>query len=165
RTTAGGGLNRLKKLGTIVAHSSPPDVMILLLACTFASVCLTVASLSVLTPNSVSFVYYLQPLVVAGYLTWVASHSSTTRQWLFPSGLFFALALVVSIRAVGLSTWGVACARDFGYLQAKSRVQEQLLACKTNAIVVLSSAYLYEAARFDHVKAIHSDWMTPAERA
>jgi hypothetical protein len=73
--------------------------------------------------------------------------------------------LVVSIRAVGLSTWGVACARDFGYLQAKSRVQEQLMACKTNDIVVLSSAYLYEAARFDHVKAIHSDWMTPAERA
>ena len=165
RTAAGAGLNSLKQLGTTGAHSSPPYCMIFLVACTFSSVCLTVASLSVLTPNSVSFVYYLQPLVVAGYLTWVASQSSTTRQWLFPRGLFFALALVVSIRAVGLSTWGVACARDFGYLQAKSRVQEQLLACKTNAIVVLSSAYLYEAARFDHVKAIHSDWMTPAERA
>jgi hypothetical protein len=64
-----------------------------------------------------------------------------------------------------LSTWGVACARDFCYAQAKSRVLEQFAACNTNATVVLSSAYLYEAARFEHVKLIHSDWMTPAERA
>ena len=162
---AGRRLSDLENLGTTGAQSGSSTVVILLVACTLSSVCLTVASLSVLTPNAVSFVFYLQPLVVATYLTRVAPQFSTTRQWFSPWGLFFALALVVSIRAVGLSTWGVACARDFGYAQAKSRVLEQFAACKTNATVVLSSAYLYEAARFEHVKLIHSDWMTPAERA
>ena len=115
-------------------------MIVLLLACTISSICLTVASLSVLTPNAVSFVFYLQPLVVAAYLTCAATQFSTTRQWLCPWGLFFALALLVSIRAVGLSTWGIACTRDFSYSQAKSRVQMQLAACRTNATVVLSSA-------------------------
>jgi hypothetical protein len=165
QTGAGRGLNGLKKFGTTAAQSSRSSLLILLVACTLSSVCLTVASLSVVTPNAVSFVFYLQPLIVAGYLSWLAPKSSTPRQSLLPWGLFIALALVVSIRALGLSTWGVACARDFGYSQAKSRIQESLTACGTNATVVLSSAYLYEAARLNHAKLIHSDWMTPAERA
>lgn len=165
QTGAGRGLNGLKKFGTTAAQSTRSSLLILLVACTLSSVCLTVASLSVVTPNAVSFVFYLQPLIVAGYLSWLAPKSSTPRQSLLPWGLFIALALVVSIRALGLSTWGVACARDFGYSQAKSRIQESLTACGTNATVVLSSAYLYEAARLNHAKLIHSDWMTPAERA
>ena len=161
---AGGGLNVLRMFGTTGAQSDPSSLSILLVACTFSSLCLTVASLTVLTPNAVSFVFYLQPLVVAGYLSWAAPQSSATRHWVFPWGVFCALALLVSIRAIGLSTWGVACARDFDYSQARARVQEQVAACRTNASVVLSSAYLYEAASFDHVKLIHSDWMTPADR-
>lgn len=162
---AGRGLAGLKRHGIGSTQACSPSMIVILVACTLASVCLTAASLSVLTPNAVSFVYYLQPLVVAGYLSWVGTQSSTTRQWLFPWGLFFALALLVSIRAIGLTTWGVACAYDFGYSQTKSRVQEQLLACRTNATVVLSSAYLYDAARIDRVKLVHSDWMTPSQRA
>jgi hypothetical protein len=162
---AGRRLNGFKEFWPPGGQSSPSAVIVLLLACTISSICLTAASLTVLTPNAVSFVFYLQPLVVAAYLTCAATQFNTTRPGLFPWGLFLALASLVSIRAVGLSTWGVACARDFGYLQAKSRVQTQLAACKTNATVVLSSAYLYEAARFEHVKLIHSDWMTRSERA
>ncbi len=162
---AGRGLNGLKEFRTTAAQSGPSSLLVLLVACTISSVCLTVASLSVVTPNAVSFVFYLQPLIVAGYMASFSPQPITPPRWLFPWGLFCALALVASIRAIGLSTWGVACAHDFGYAQTVGRVQEQLTACRTNATVVLSSAYLYAGARFNHMRLIHSDWMTPAGRA
>jgi hypothetical protein len=36
--------------------------------------------------------------------------------------------------------------------------------CPPGSAVVLSSAYLYEAARHNDLRWIHSDWMAPAER-
>jgi hypothetical protein len=110
---------------------------------TLAALVLVAASLFLLTPNSVLFAGPLQPLIVCGFL---------------------ALAALASVRAVGMTTWGAACAADVGYPSAVGRVQTELKGCAPGSTVVLSSAYLYAAARHAELKWIHSDWMEPAQR-
>jgi hypothetical protein len=138
---------------------------ILLLACTSSVLLIVVASLFVLTPNAVTFGLYLQPLVVALFLSQILMQQRGERWVRLSQGLFLALALLASIRAIGLSTWGVACAFDSGYPKAIRRIQEELTQCKPGTVVVLSSAYLYSSAEVDTVRQYHSDWLAPAERS
>jgi hypothetical protein len=78
--------------------------------------------------------------------------------------MFIGLAALGSIRAVGLTTWGLICAHDFGYAATIGLVRAKLADCAPGQAVVLSSAYLYEAARREDINWIHSDWMEKAER-
>ncbi|MBE0544595.1 MAG: hypothetical protein IH623_24920 [Verrucomicrobia bacterium] len=83
-----------------------------------------------------------------------------------PGGIvagFLMLALLVSVRMVGMSTWGVACAADMSYAATMQRVREELDAIPAGSAVVVSSAYLYDTARRDDLRWIHSDW--PGETA
>src|SRR5260370_33735190 len=72
-----------------------------------------------------------------------------------------ALASVAAIRAVGMSTWGLACARDVGYEKAMERVRAELRAVPAGANVILSSPYLYEADRHTNGVWIHPDYPMP----
>ncbi|MCW5555884.1 MAG: hypothetical protein KIS67_27470 [Verrucomicrobiae bacterium] len=72
--------------------------------------------------------------------------------------MFLMLALLASVRLVGMSTWGVACAVDLNYTASRERLREELDAIPPGSTVVASSAYLYETARRDDVRWIHSDW-------
>jgi hypothetical protein len=63
-----------------------------------------------------------------------------------------------------MTTWGAACAADAGYPSALRCVRSELDGCAPGNTVVLSSAYLYEAARHNDLRWIHSDWMEPAQR-
>ncbi len=115
---------------------------------------------SVVTPNWVSVAIYLQPLLVGLFLASL-QYLSRSR---FPSmsTVFVAalLAGLAAIRAVGMTTWGLACAADVSYASAIGRVRAELKTVPTGAKVVLSSAYLYEAARYTKGFWIHEDYPT-----
>lgn len=124
------------------------------------------ACLFALTPNLVAIANYLQPVVVGLFLYWL-----TTARELQPpdvtkrrrlrwacSGVFVAAALLVSIRAVGISTWGLSCVGDVSYRTALQRVDDEIARSADGATILFSSAYLYEAANQERVRWIHSDW-------
>jgi hypothetical protein len=133
-------------------------------AATLAALAIIGASLFLLTPNSVLFVGPLQPLIVGGCLGLLAARYSGGAWLRAQVWLFVGLAAIGSIRAVGMTTWGAACAADAGYPSALRRVRSELNGCAPGAAVVLSSAYLYEAARHKELRWVHSDWMEPARR-
>jgi hypothetical protein len=145
-----------------------------------------VASLLVLTPNSIFFASYLQPLVVGCFLGMIPCliHSPEEQIPVEEANLslssvlqkttgaplrlacmaFLALGAIGSIRAIGMSTWGVTCATDSGYGSAVRLVGSELDSCARQSAAVLSSAYLYEAVRHNNIRAFHSDWLAPARR-
>ncbi len=133
-------------------------------ASTLAALAVVGASLFLLAPSSVQFVGPLQPLIVGGCLALAAARPWQPRRLAACAWLFLALAAIGSIRAIGMSTWGVACAADAGYPSALRHVRAELKSCAAGSTAVLSSAYLYEAARHSQLKCIHSDWMEPPER-
>ena len=133
-------------------------------AATLATLAMVGGSLFLLSPNSVLFVEPLQPLIVGGCLAWLAARPSGRARVRAQVCLFAGLAALGSIRAIGMTTWGVACAADAGYPSALRCVRAQLNDSAPGTTVVLSSAYLYEAARYQGVRWIHSDWMEPAQR-
>ncbi len=77
--------------------------------------------------------------------------------------VFLMLALLVSVRMLGMSTWGAACAADMSYAATMQRLREELDAIPAGSTVVVSSAYLYDTAQRDDLRWIHSDW--PGETA
>jgi hypothetical protein len=140
------------------------SVWLVTLVCTLAALAIVCASMFVLTPNSIFFAGYLQPLIVAGYLAILPSLTPAPKLVRLHALGFLVLAAIGSIRAIGMSTWGLACAADVSYPAAIERVRNELKDSPRNSIVVLSSAYLYEAARHEDIRWIHSDWMAPARR-
>ena len=125
-----------------------------------AAIAVVGASLVLLTANVVSLAGYFQPLVVCGYLAVLAALGFRPSPLRAQTALFACLALLGSIRAIGMSTWGVRCAVDVGYHAAIGRIDEELGSTKPEATVVLSSAYLYEAAKRVTPRWIHSDYLT-----
>jgi len=125
---------------------------------TAAALAVTIASLSVVAANLVAIAAYLQPLAVGTCLAFVLAH--TRRPSLPRSSLavIFGLAFIVSIRAIGMTTWGVACAHDMSYPRTLERLRQELNATAPGSAVVISAAYLYETARHDELHWIHSDW-------
>ena len=115
-------------------------------------------SLLLLSANSIMIANYLQPVVVGCLLAaWSAEPCSRkTRNILFAS--FALAALLVSVRAIGMTTWGLACARDVSYAQALARVRAELDAVPDGCKVLVTSAYLYETAQRTNVTWIHADW-------
>ena len=121
------------------------------------------ASLFVLTANTVGIANYLQPVIVACFLGFCATIFAGQR-WLRVQIACLALAAVLgSVRGIGMSTWGLACAADVGYPTAVRRVDTELSQLAPGSKVVMLSAFLYEAAKHGELTLIHSDWMEPAK--
>jgi hypothetical protein len=131
------------------------------LICTLPSLALVLGCLSVVTPNMVGIAAYLQPLAVANSLAFVVWRPQAPRRkalvWLFVS-----LAALASIRSIGMGSWGLVCAADVGYPGALNRVRAELGSVRPGGTVVVSAAYLYEAANWQPIRQIHSDWLHPA---
>ena len=133
-----------------------------------ALACLAVAVgvLTAFTADWINFARYLQPLAVGGFLAWRFAGTDPTmplparRNWL---AAFAALALLAAVRAIGMSTWGVACAADVNYPAALQIVRTNLDSLPAGSTVVASSAFLYESARHDHLIWLHEDWLHPAD--
>ncbi len=120
------------------------------------------ACLFVLTPNTVAIANYLQPVIVASYLAFCAKIFSGQRWLRFQVICLCFAALLGSVRAIGMSTWGLVCAADMGYSSATHRVEDELAKLPPGSKVVVSSAFLYDAAKHGDLALIHSDWMAAA---
>lgn len=133
----------------------------LALAGALAGLALIAASLLLLTPNSIHIANYLQPVVVGAFLSagiLVPTQRESQRVLL---GLFVVSSLVTGIRAVGMTTWGVACARDVSCADALKRIRAEAEQLPPGTAVIASSAYLYELAQQSNLNWIHNDWAAP----
>ena len=130
-----------------------------------ACLAVTVGALTAFTADWVNFARYLQPLAVGGFLAWrfaaqdPAVPATGRRGW---PVAFLVLALLAAVRAIGLSTWGVACAADVNYPAALQIVRSNLNSLPAGSTVVVSSAFLYESARHNDLISLHEDWLHPA---
>ncbi len=135
------------------------------LAATLTALAVVLACLTLLTPNVVGIAGYLQPLIVGCVLALSTCVARPQRLARWQGRVFLLLALLCSVRAVGLTTWGVACAADVSYPAAIARVRQELANAHAGQAILCSSAYLYEAARHPDLKCVHSDWPGPADPA
>ncbi len=118
---------------------------------------LLVADMTILASNYVMYVSYLQVIVAAGLLALAGTCFPAYRRCL--NLVLLASVLLVSIRAVGMTTWGGLCAWKNGYHQTHETLRIELQPFSTNdAPVILSSAYLYSALEFGVQHPVHSDW-------
>jgi hypothetical protein len=130
-----------------------------------AAISVTALCQTMFQPELVYFVVcYLQPLVVGGYLAVAArtSPGSKSRNW--QAAGFGLMILLGSVRAVGMSTWGLACSLDVSCSAANQRVREELQKQPLHSPVAVSAAFLYEAANATNVTAIHSDYVSRSMR-
>lgn len=121
--------------------------------------CLIFAATVLLVPSVIHWLGYLQPLVVALTLSLMARGGTPTRGSPWRPRVFRLLALVVGIRAIGMSTWGVASAVDMSAAESVRRVRAAVLAAPPDSTIVLSAAYLYEANRHRAMRSLHADWL------
>jgi hypothetical protein len=119
--------------------------------------------LVVLTPNTIHVANYLQPVIVGGALALMTTGSSFESKWRRTlHTLFLAAALLVSIRAIGMTTWGVLCHRDVNRAQALALVNQSLDSAPQQSTVFVSAAYLYNTAQRTNITWLHSDWASLA---
>ena len=122
-----------------------------------------------LTENYIpAFAAFLQPLAVGAGLAWLGSvdRLCAPRPIVLAVGCL-AIALG-GVRALGMTTWGLLCARDVSYEDACGMVADELRASSPFAEqpVVLSAAYLYGAVSQTNLHLIHSDYVVrPRGRA
>jgi len=108
------------------------------------------------TANWILFLYHIQPLLVGVFLTLVARSTVAPPRWLVPAlGL---MVLIISVRAIGISTWGVACALDRSRAASWQIVEDELDRLPAGSTVVMSTAYLYNAQKHPGLRYIHEDW-------
>jgi len=116
------------------------------------------ASLVKISPNTVHITNYLQPVVVGAFLGAGSFVRTDERLWRSVVGLFVLLSLVTGVRAVGMTTWGVACARDVSQQEALVRIRTEVDALPPGSTVIASAAYLYDLASQTNLHLIHNDW-------
>lgn len=158
------GLCGLALVGKISLQSLRESLALrLIISGCLAALALMAGCLLVLSPNTVHMATYFQPLLVGGFLTVL-----TTNDWMRPrarrvlAGLLLLAVVGVSVRAIGMSTWGILCARDVSRSQALAAIKQKLDAAPAGSKVFVSAAYLYETARRTNLIWLHSDWTLPA---
>jgi hypothetical protein len=135
---------------------------LLLYSAMVISLGLTAGVLFLFAADWILILAFFQPLIVGAFLTLAAKDKALWNWWLTP--VFLGLVLLVSVRMVGMSTWGVACARDVNEAAAVQRVRTELDKLPPDATVVMSSSYLYDAMNQPGArKFIHEDWTHRAD--
>jgi hypothetical protein len=145
-----------------VEHATYARYEFILLPALLAALAVVVACLFVLTPNTVAIANYLQPLIVGSYLAFCATVFPAERRPRCQLICLGLAALLGSSRAIGMSTWGLACASDVGYSAATQRIETELSALPPGSIVAVSSPFLYAAAHHTDLSLVHSDWIGKA---
>jgi len=147
------------------SHRAEQRQFALLAAAGVTSAAVLGGALFFLTPNLVANVAYVQPLVVGMSLALLAG-GVVAESRLAVLRAYFGLAVVlVSIRAIGLTTLGVACAMDVSERDARQLVARELTRLPDRATVAVSAAYLYDAwPQQSRLKLLHCDWLGPLKR-
>ncbi|NOS71333.1 MAG: hypothetical protein HOP33_15540 [Verrucomicrobia bacterium] len=135
--------------------------LLVLVAGIASSLAVLAGAMTLLTANLVAIPNYAQPLVVGSFLA-IATGGNGEKKLPRPAvACSLALTLLVSVRAIGMTTWGALCSRDVGYASALSEVNKSLDAILPHSKAVVSSAFLYEVAQRENLHWIHSDWPSP----
>ncbi|MGC9944089.1 MAG: hypothetical protein ABSE48_19855 [Verrucomicrobiota bacterium] len=114
-------------------------------------------AMTFVSPNYVGYAVYLEIIVAAGLLALVDRISPNARR--LPQILILGCVLLVGVRAVGMTTWGAACAWNNSYWQTRKELRVELAPfVNSDAPVVISSAYLYSSLAFGVKHPIHADW-------
>ena len=118
---------------------------------------LLVVSLTLLPANYFGYAIFTQVLLAAGLLALVREHAPQREAWL-RAGLWACVALV-SVRAVGMTSWGAACAWKNSYQNTQTVLREELEPyVHSDQPVLVSSPFLYGATAIGVKNPIHSDW-------
>ncbi len=116
--------------------------------------------LTLLSPNYYLYLLFAQALLAAGLLKSAERLAKAGR--LLLHGALAACLLLGSVRILGMSTWGVLCARDVSHKKSQAIVAEELRPfAQSGERIVLSSAFLYDTARSGPSTAVHSDYLSP----
>jgi hypothetical protein len=114
-------------------------------------------SVTLLAANYVNYVGFTQILLGAALLV-LAQKYFPAREKLLRAGLVLAV-LLVSVRAIGLTTWGAACAWKNSYQATEADLRTELAPyVNSDRPVLISSAFLYQAVDMGVKNPIHSDW-------
>jgi len=118
---------------------------------------LLLADMTLLAANYVGYVLFLQVLLAAGILAATQPFSDAFRRHV--RCVLWGCIILVSIRAVGMSTWGAACAWKNSYPKTHAVLLSELAPfAKTNLPALVSSSYFYTALEAGVQNPIHSDW-------
>lgn len=113
--------------------------------------------MTLLASNYVIYATFTQVILAAGLLALVKKHFP--RRERLVRCVLTACVVLVSVRAIGMSTWGVACAWKNSYRSAQAVVQAELQPFTTShQPVLVSSAFLYRAEEMGVRNAIHAAW-------
>lgn len=116
-----------------------------------------VASVTLLAASYVSYTIFTQVILAAGLLALAGKYFPRREAWIRIG--MAACVLLVSIRAIGMTTWGVACAWKNSYRDTRSVLDAELRPyVESDRPVLISSAFLYQAAEMGVKNAIHCDW-------
>jgi hypothetical protein len=118
---------------------------------------LLVADLTLLAADYVGYAMFTQIILAAGLY---ALASKIWPERLTVLNIFIGVCvLLVSVRALGMSTWGVACAWKNSYWQTRTTLQTEFQPyTNSDSPVLASSAFLYAAADAGVKNLIHCDW-------
>ena len=109
------------------------------------------------TPNYVIYILFIQILLAGGILS-LADKILPCQKGLMTIGVA-ACVVLVSVRSVGMSTWGVACAWKNSYWKTHECLMKEFAPfAETNSTIVVSSALLYVAAEANVRKPVQADW-------
>jgi hypothetical protein len=115
------------------------------------------ASVTLLVANYVNYTIFTQIILAAGLMVFCQKYLSRMERLLQAS--MVVCVLLVSIRAIGMTTWGAACAWKNSYQSTEAVLQTELAPyAKSDQPVLVSSAYLYKAADIGVKRPVHSDW-------
>ncbi len=118
---------------------------------------LLAADMTLLVANYVTYVMFTQIILAAGLLA-LAQKYFPERKNLLRAALL-GCVLLVSVRAVGMTTWGAACAWENSYQSTQAVLRAELEPfTKSARPVLVSSAFLYCAANLGVKNPVHSDW-------
>jgi MFS family permease len=118
---------------------------------------LLIASVTLLAPNYVSFVTFTQIFLAAGMLVF-AGKIFPAREGMLRVAMLLCV-LLVSVRAIGMTTWGVACTAKNSYGETQRTLRAEFEPFKqSDAPVFVSSAFLYSAAEVGVKNPVHCDW-------
>ena len=118
---------------------------------------LMLVTMTLLGPEYVVYAIFVQVLLAAGLLVLVEKYFPAGRNmW---RAIIMGCVLLVSIRAVGMTTWGAACAWKNSYASTQATLRHEWQPFLTSsAPVVISSPYLYGATDMGVRHPVHSDW-------
>jgi len=129
----------------------------LLASITLAGGGMLLGAMTVVASDYVSYVLFVQVILAAGLLTLADELFPAFKRWLRLA--LVGCAILISVRAVGLTTWGAACAWKNSYRQTHEILRLEMESFVKNSVpVIISSPYLYCALEFGVQRPIHTDW-------